>query len=174
MLREYFRRHTLWICFVAVLVPLVFLLGMQFVWLGHLKEASALAHKAALHNLLETVGTEVQYFYRNAAERALNLSPSIFDSTGERLDEAAWYWKKKPVPAARRLFLADFTRTDTGNFLLYDPAHHVLKSLLASDESLAIVMAASPWQMVRLGAVGKGSSLIVDERSPDYRIVLNP
>ncbi len=174
MIREYFRRHTLWICFVAVLVPLLFLLGMQFVWLGHLKEASALAHKAALHNLLETVGTEVQYFYRNAAERALNLSPSIFDSTGARLDEAAWYWKKKPVPAARRLFLADFTRSEYGNFLLYDPEKHLLKSPLASDESLAIVMAASPWQMVRLGAVGKGSSLIVDERSPDYRIILNP
>ncbi|HEU5179188.1 MAG TPA: HAMP domain-containing sensor histidine kinase [Candidatus Polarisedimenticolia bacterium] len=174
MLREYFRRHTLWICFAAVLVPLLFMLGMQFVWLGHLKEASALAHKAALHTLLETVGTEVQYFYRAAAERALNLSPSIFDSTGQRLEEAAWYWKKKPVPAARRLFLADFTRSEFGNFLFYDPDDHSLKRPLASDESMAIVMAASPWQMVRLGSVGKGFSLIVDERSPDYRIILNP
>ena len=153
MIREFVRRHTLWICFAAVLVPLLFLLGMQFVWLGHLKEASALAHKAALHNLLETVGTEVQYFYRSAAERALNLPPSIFDETGERLGEVAYYWKKKPVPAARRLFLVDFTRSEFGNFLFYDPEGHSLKKPLASDESLAIVMAASPWQMVRLGAV---------------------
>lgn len=174
MMREFFRRHTLWMCFGAVLVPLVFLLGMQFVWLGHLKEASALAHKAALHNLLEAVGTEVQYFYRASAERALNLSPSIFDSTGDRLDEAAYYWKKKPVPAARRLFLADFTRSEYGNFLFYDSKDHSLKSQLASEESLAIIMAASPWQMMRLGGVGRGSSLIVDERSPDYRIILNP
>ena len=175
MLREFVRRHTLWICFAAVLVPLLFLLGMQFVWLGHLKEASAMAHKAALHNFLETVGTEVQYFYRSTAERALNLPASMFDSTGERLDEAAYFWKKKPVPAASRLFLADFTRTEYGNFLVYDPECQSLKPSPASDESLAIVMATSPWQMVRLkGAAGRNSSLIVDERSPDFRIILNP
>src|SRR5215471_7094019 len=76
MVREYLKRHTLLFCFAVVLVPLLILLGMQFVWLGHLKSASAIAHKAALHNFLESVGADIQFVYRSGAERALNIPAS--------------------------------------------------------------------------------------------------
>ena len=173
MIRDFLRRHTLLLCFEAVLVPLVILLGMQFVWLGHLKKASALAHKAALHNFLESVGTEVQYFYRSGAERALNLPASLF--TEGKLEQVAYHWKKKPVEGARRLFLADFTREQFGNWLVYNEQRNSLESPPASDESLAMILASSPWQLVRFHGRPEGtSSLQVDERDPDYRFVLNP
>ena len=37
MIRDFTRRHTLLLCFEAVLIPLVILLILQFIWLGHLK-----------------------------------------------------------------------------------------------------------------------------------------
>ena len=173
MLREFLRRHTLLLGFGAVLIPLAVLVGMQFVWLRHLKKATALAHKAALHNFLESVGTEIQYFYRSGAERALNLPASLF--APERLDQVAYHWKKKPVQGVRRLFLVDFTREQFGNFLVYNEEKHALESPPASDESLAIILASTPWQVVRFrGAAAGSSSLQVDERNPDYRIVMNP
>ncbi|HEV8376638.1 MAG TPA: HAMP domain-containing sensor histidine kinase, partial [Candidatus Polarisedimenticolia bacterium] len=172
MNKEFLRRHTLWLCFAAVLVPLVFLLGMQFVWLGHLKRASAVAHKAALHNFLESIGTEIQFFYREGAERALNIPASLF--LQGRLDQVAFHWKKKPVVGVRRLFLVDLTREEFGNFLVYDAAHHTLVTPPASDEAFAMILASSPWQMRFPGASPGRSSLIVDERSQDYRFILNP
>jgi len=173
MIRDFIRRHTLLLCFEAVLVPLVILLGMQFVWLGHLKRASALAHKAALHNFLESVGTEVQYYYRSGAERALNLPASLF--TEGKLDQVAYHWKKKPVEGARRLFLADFTREQFGNWLVFNDQLDRLESPPASDESLAMILASSPWQLVRFHGLPPGvSSLQVDERNPEYRFILNP
>jgi len=172
MVREFLRRHTLRFCFAAVLVPLLVLLGLQFVWLDHLKRASAMAHKAALHSFLESVGTEIQYFYRSGAERALNLPASLF--IHGRLDQVTVHWKKKPVLGARRLFLADFTREQFGNFLVYNAERNSLETPPASDESLAMILAASPWQVRFRGAIAGGSSLMVDERNPDYRMILNP
>jgi signal transduction histidine kinase len=173
MIRDFIRRHTLLLCFEAVLVPLVILMGMQFVWLGHLKKASALAHKAALHNFLESVGTDIQYFYRSGAERALNLPASLF--TEGKLDQVADHWKKKPVAGARRLFLADFTHEQFGNWLVFNDQKETLERPPASDESLAMILAASPWQMVRFHGLPAGaSSLQVDERNPEYRFILNP
>ena len=65
----FLKKHTLWVGFLAVLAPLLVMLGLQFVWLARLKQVSALAQKAAHTNYLEAVGTEVQFYYRSAAER---------------------------------------------------------------------------------------------------------
>ena len=44
----FLKRHTLAAGFVAVLTPLLVLLGMQFVWLQRLERVTALAHRATL------------------------------------------------------------------------------------------------------------------------------
>ena len=173
MIRDFIRRHTLLLCFEAVLIPLVILLILQFIWLGHLKKASALAHKAALRNFVESVGSDIQYTYRSGAERTLNLPASLF--TDGKLDQAAHQWKKKPVEGARRLFLADFTRERFGNWMVFNEEKEKLESPLASDETLAMILASSPWQLVRFHGAREGaSSLQVDERNPEYRFILNP
>jgi signal transduction histidine kinase len=167
------KRRTLWLGFVAVLVPLLILLVLQFVWLGHLRRVTAIAHQAALHTFLESVGTDIQYFYRSEAERALNISASAI--TQNRIDLVAQQWKVKPVAGARRLFLVDFTREQFGNFYVYNAATHELETPAASEESMAIILASTPWQVMRFRTPAtQASSLMVDERSPQYRIIMNP
>ena len=169
----FLKRHTLQIGFVAVLAPLVVLLSLQFVWLGRLERASAIAQKASLSNYLEAVGTEVQYFYRAAAERSLNLPAAFF--TQGRLERAAAEWQKKPVEGSRLLFIVDYTHDRFGNILIYDSEGGALRTAPASDESLAIVVACTPWQMASLaGRRVAPAVLAVDERSPEHRIVVNP
>src|SRR5207245_4400789 len=97
----FLKRHTLAAGFVAVLTPLLVLLVMQFVWLQRLERATALAHRATLSNYLEAVGTEIQYFYRSNAERALNIPATYF--THGRLGEVAPLWEKKTGQGRRRL-----------------------------------------------------------------------
>src|SRR5712691_5165783 len=172
-LTTFLKQHTLWAGFAAVLAPLGVLLGLQFVWLLKLERMSAMAHRAALHNYLAAVGTEVEYFYRKSAERALNVPAPLF--TQGHLGEAAASWAKKPTDGARRLFLVDYTRERFGNFLVYDPARHALVSPPASEEALAIIVACMPWQLLSYhGGTTETVALRVDERNPDHRIILNP
>ena len=73
----FLKRHFLWTGFVAALLPVGVLLALQFVWLSRLERMSAIAQQAVLHNYLEGVGTEVQYAYRAAAERVLNVPAAV-------------------------------------------------------------------------------------------------
>src|SRR5258706_10878258 len=170
---QFLKRHTLWVGFLAVLAPLLVMLGMQFTWLSRLEQVSALAQKAAHTNYLEAVGTEVQFYYRSTGERALNIPASLF--TQGRLQEAGLFWKKKPVEGVRRLFLVDFTRERFGNYYAFDPDHGALLSYPASDEAVAIILACTPLQLLRYynrPLVSPG--LRVDQRDPPYPIILNP
>jgi signal transduction histidine kinase len=172
-LTTFLKRHTLWVGFAAVLLPLVVLLALQYVWLARLERVSAIAHRAALNNYLEAVGSEIQYFYRAAATSALNIPASLF--TQGRLEKAASYWAKRPIEGARRLFLVDYTRTYYGNFLVYDPKKETLEQPLGSDETWAIIVACMPWQMLNIREAGAGAQpLRVDETYPAHRLILNP
>jgi hypothetical protein len=132
-----------------------------------------IAHAAALDSFLGTVSTKVEYFYREAAERSLNLPASLF--TQERILKAAYYWKQRPAKGAKRLFLVDLTHEEFGNFLAFDPDGAKLYTPAASDESLAMVLAANPLHMLNMRQHGmESAALTVDERNPDYRIILNP
>jgi len=170
---EFLKRHSLLAGLLAVLVPLAILLGVQFVWLARLETVQAIAHAAALDGFLGTVSTKVEYFYRETAERSLNLPASLF--TQQRIEKAAYYWKQRPAKGAKRLFLVDLTHEEFGNFLAFDPENASLYTPAASDESLAMVLAANPLHMLNLRRRGMDSAaLTVDERNPDYRIILNP
>jgi signal transduction histidine kinase len=169
----FLRRHTLLAGFAAALVPLLALLSLQYVWLVKLERVTAIAHQAALQNSLESIGTQIQSFYRTAAYPALNLPSAIF--TLGRPEKAAAFWKKGPVEGARRLFLVDFTHSQYGNYFIYDPAREKLESAPASDESLAIILAATPWQVLVARSDQEESATVrVDERDPENRILIRP
>ncbi|MCZ6670281.1 MAG: hypothetical protein O6947_04575, partial [Acidobacteria bacterium] len=170
---NFLKRHSLWVGFMAVLIPLMVLLGMQYVWLTKLERMSAIAHKVALQNYLEALGTEIQYFYRTTAERALNLPASMF--LQGHLEKAALHWKKKPVKGARRLFIFDYSKDQRGDIYVYDEERQRLVIPLASNESLAMMVAQTPWQ---IHAFMKNKPELVgpvaDEHDPRNRIILNP
>jgi signal transduction histidine kinase len=169
----FLKRHSLFAGLLAVLAPLTILLVVQFVWLLRLERAQAIAHAAALDGFLGTVATKVEYFYREVAERSLNLPASLF--TQQRIEKAAYYWKQRPAKGTKRLFLVDLTHEEFGNFYAFDPEAATLYTPAASDESLAMVLAANPLHMLNLRQRGMDSAaLTVDERNPDYRIILNP
>ena len=169
----FIRRHTLLVGLVCALIPLAILLVVQLGWLLRLEKAQAIAHTAALDGFLGTVSTKVEYFYRETAERTLNLPASLF--TQGRLEKAAYYWKQRPAEGVKRRFLVDFTREEFGNFLAFDPDKSTLYTPAASDESLAMILASNPFHMLNWRQRGIDSAaLTVDERSPDNRIILNP
>ncbi len=99
---EFLKRHSLFAGLLAVLVPLAILLVVQFVWLLRLESMQAIAQAAALDGFLGTVSTKVEYFYRETAERSLNLPASLF--TQQRIEKAAYYWKQRPAKGGEAAF----------------------------------------------------------------------
>jgi signal transduction histidine kinase len=172
-IRRPLHRQTLWIGFVAVLVPLLILLGLQYRWLVKLDSTSALAHQATLSNYLEAVSSEVQYFYSSAAERGLNLPASVF--TQHRLDKAAHYFKKKGIEGAKRLFVVDFVQDKDGYPLFFEPSCESLSLPSWSPEVRATIVAAAPWRILaHKGGAVEPVTFKIDERDPEYRILLYP
>jgi len=167
------HRRRLWLGFAAVLVPLVILLALQYRWLVQLDHTSAKAKHAGLKNYLEAVTGKIEWTYREDAERVLNLPPSIF--TQDRLEKAAHHFKKKGVQGAERLFVMSFSNDHKGDVLYFDPSCDSFSMPPWSPEVRAVLAATAPWSMLaRKGEPVERALLSVDERDPNYRVVLNP
>ncbi|MGH9868619.1 MAG: sensor histidine kinase [Candidatus Polarisedimenticolia bacterium] len=171
-MKAFLKRHVLWMGFLAVFVPLLALLSLQYQWLMDLEKKSTIAHQATLKNYLEAVATKAEYFYRENAERSLNLPAQIF--LNNRLDKAAWTFEKKGSKGVKRYFILSFVREDHGKVMAFDPVSG-MGPPTSTDESRAIYVAAAPWWMLSdKGDTVKAVGLVVDERDPENRLIINP
>jgi len=153
-------------------MPLVALLGLQYLWLERLERASADAHRATLDNLLETVAAGVEVHYRSLGERALNLPAAIFSP--ERLAKAPYYFKKKDTTGVARLFVVPYSGDKGGWPVFYTPGELAPVTPLAAEER-AVYMAIAPWKILAYkGGVLERPTLQVEERDPAHRLILNP
>jgi signal transduction histidine kinase len=166
------RRWQGWAVFAAALVPLVALLGLQYLWLERLERASADAHRATLDNLLETVAAGVEVHYRSLGERVLNLPAALF--TPERLAKAPHYFKKKEIAGVERLFVVSYSGEKGGWPVFYVPGS--LEPVPSRpEEERAVSMAIAPWKVVAYkGGTLENPTLQVEERDPRHRLILNP
>jgi len=168
----FLRRHLRLAGLFATLVPLAILLGLQYRWLSRLERVSAIANQAALDNALGAIGNEIEYFYLSTAERALNVPASVIAE--DRIQYAATLWENRPVEGARRLFLVDFHHETYGSYWSYDPDQHALVRMPGGAEALAIILAATPWQLVLRTGGPAVPGIDVNERDPENRMILNP
>lgn len=165
-------RHLRPAALVATFLPLALLLWMQYRWLTRFEQASTISNQAALANSLEAIHKDVQYFYHSAAELALNMPSVVF--SGGRLQEAASIWDARPIEGATRLFLVDFSADSYGSYWLYNPQKHALEPMPGDVDALAIILAATPWQVAIHQGRPVRSGFDVNERDPEHRLILNP
>lgn len=164
--------RTLWIGFAAAVVPVVAMLVLQYVWLTRLASTTAIAHRSTLRNFVEAVGAEVESFYRRQGEGCLVLPASILE--GDARAKVAAHWSQRTT-AGVRLFLVDYFSAPFGEYGFFDPERGALETPFASDETLAIVVACSPWQIASYQESETApAGLVTDERNAEHRIVLHP
>ncbi len=166
------RGWRTWTIFAAALLPLVALLGLQYLWLERLERASAAAHRATLDNVLEAIAAGVEVHYRTLGERVLNLPAAVF--TPERVHKAPYYFKKKEIAGARRLFVVAYAGERAGWPVYYDPGGLEPAAATAAEER-AVYVAIAPWKILAMkGGTLDKPTLSVEERDPDHRMILNP
>ena len=171
-LRSFLRRHPLWLGFGVAVVPLLVLLGLQYLWLARLQETSAVAHTAYLGHYLEAVTRRVEYHYRSMAERSLNLPARLVENSDPR--EFAKYFKKKPIKGAEEVFVL-FYVNGKARIVFYD---RFLREMLPKPDSprlKAIGAAITPLTVLRYEQSQIDySGLTVHEHDPSTRIIINP
>jgi signal transduction histidine kinase len=165
------KRYTWWIVFVAVLLPLAILLGLQYRWLWEIDHFSQRAHKAQVASLLEAVSKNVEYSYTDAGQ-ILDLQPSVF--TQNQLDRAAHLFKKKGgVVGVTRLFVMNLR--DESEPLFFTPGCSTFSQPDSSPEARAVSVAIAPWKaLYHRDGVLERVRLFVEEKDPSYRILLYP
>jgi signal transduction histidine kinase len=169
-IRALSKRYNRWIGFVAVLLPLAILLGLQYRWLRELDHFSERAHKAQVASLLEAVSKNVEYSYADAGQ-ILDLQPSVF--TQHQLDRAAHLFKKKGVVGVTRLFVMNLR--EEGEPLFLTPGYTTFSQPDSSPEARAVSVAIAPWKaLYHRDGVLERVRLFVEEKDPSYRILLYP
>ncbi|HEY2295177.1 MAG TPA: ATP-binding protein [Thermoanaerobaculia bacterium] len=164
------KRYNRWIGFVAVLLPLAILLGLQYRWLRELDHFSERAYKAQVASLLEAVSKNVEYAYADAGQ-ILDLQPTIF--TQHQLDRAAHLFKKKGVVGVTSLFVMSLR--DEKEPLFFTPRYTIFSLPDDSPEVRAVSVAVAPWKaLYRRDGVLEHVRLFVEEKDPSYRILLYP
>jgi signal transduction histidine kinase len=169
-IRALSKRYNRWIGFVAVLLPLAILLGLQYRWLRELDHFSQRAHKAQVASLLEAVSKNVEYSYADAGQ-ILDLQPSVF--TQHQLDRASHQFKKKGVVGVMSLFVMSLR--DEGEPLFFTPGYATFHQPDDSPEARAVSVAVAPWKaLYHRNGVLERVRLFVEEKDPNYRILLYP
>lgn len=170
--RQILGRHpSLWLGVVAVLAPLAVLLVLQYWWLADLEKSSTLARRATLQKRLDVVAKELDLYYTKASERTLNVPAAIL--TPERVQKAAHFFKQRPMPGVRTLFVVAYTPKEYLWF--FDPEGPRMAEPEWSEEHLAVWAAISPWKIAhKRGAALETTTLHVDQRDTAHRIIINP
>src|SRR2546421_12617966 len=72
-LRAFFKRHILLVGLLAVVVPLLSIIGLQYLSLRKLEQTSIVAGNVGMKNYLNGVVSEVKTFYKSGSEQALSV-----------------------------------------------------------------------------------------------------
>jgi signal transduction histidine kinase len=150
------------------------MLGLQYSWLVNLRKTSNVAQTVFMQKYLDVVVKEVHYNYSTLAERTLNLPPSVF--TPDKIHKAGYYFKKKHVKGAKELFIVSYlAHKKHAKTFFFDPKTLKMYPPDFSDATLSVWAATAPWEiLVNKGGVVDTTTLSIDQRDPNNRIIINP
>jgi signal transduction histidine kinase len=188
-IRDFLRRHFIWVGLCAVTIPLLINLYLQYVSLSRLEETLPAARKVVIERHLNTLVSELKEHYREMARQTLDVPACIFSGWAneedfESVDRAVEeYFNNQPATGVKRFFLISVYRQSRRTVLgLYDPVTRKVESGKPSREGLAAFVATAPWITlmwqeaigIRADAVHDPLALIVDDKDPENRMIIKP
>src|SRR5262249_43740101 len=179
--RELFRRHALIVGLVAVAIPLVAHLWLQYQSLSELESTLPIARRANMRMYLSNVLNRVRSHYEQKAEETLNVPAGAFHhkypnkdfkENAMDVERISAYLQQHRFNGARLLFTGIITGVYVPHYAMlrfYDPVSGAL-SMGNPDEFAAAQAAAANWiSMTMTDSIPKSVRLTVDERDPKNR-----
>lgn len=184
------RRRWLWIVIVAVALPALTLLVVQYRSLRTLEQTLPIYRRELMFRFLDTVSSDVFHTYRDHANRVLSVPAEaitphkngVIQLGGDRtrvlqaVERVADYFGRQEFKGARRFFLVVATREnehDGDETLFYNPASRAMEFDPQAAELRAIRVACAAFMIyIRTGvdAVQKGPIGI--DRDPNYTMIV--
>jgi signal transduction histidine kinase len=185
--KETLRKHALTVGLLAVAIPLLAHLWLQYRSLSKLESTLPIARRYHMRRYLSEVIEEIITHYEQKAEATLNVPSEAFHhkygDPNYKVDDAmdveqiSAYFQKHQFNGARLLFTAIITGKDSPNYAMvrfYDPVSGSL-SVVNTDEYSAAHGAVASWiAMTMVEAIPKSIHLTVDERDPNNRAIVKP
>ena len=173
-LREFLKKHVLWVGLAAVVVPLLSLLGLQYWSLKELKKTSVVAGQVGMRNYLNAVTYKVKGFYKTTVEESLNI-PSHAVS-GQHFEQTKYPFSKCTVDGAKRLFVASFTPDGEERLRFFEPAGQKQTAVTTAAETQATQRATAPMRLLaKEGTVAQSSSMFYyEDYDPENVVLLKP
>jgi signal transduction histidine kinase len=147
-LRAFFKRHILLVGLVAVVVPLLSIIGLQYLSLRKLEKTSIVAGNVGMKNYLAGVASEIRMFYKSNSEQALAV-PS-YAVEGENFCDLKDHFPVCKVEGAKSVFLAGFDESGEAQTIFFNPqdlSSHVPD--VPQAEVRAVQFATAPLRMAR-------------------------
>lgn len=169
--QTFIRSHILLVGLIAVLVPLLSLLALQYWSLSKLQETSTVADEVWRKNYLNDVSKEIKYFYKNNAEQVLNIPASSIER-GQ--PPASFPFGKCSVEGAKRLFVAAFDGHGGAVLYFYDPYDQSRTVEPPADELRAANTLVAPLRVLNHEGKAASPGITIEDRDPASRVALKP
>ena len=171
--RTFFRKHILWVGLVAVIIPLLSILALQYNSLKKLEKTSSVAEKMWMKNYLGDVSKEIKFVYHTNAEQVLNVP--AYSIAGDNLHRVKYHFGKCEVEGVKRLFIISFEGDGPPRTLFFDPHDQSQTAEAAPAELRATTVVSAPYRLLhKEGTPVMASKLGEDLRDPDNRIIFKP
>ncbi|MFN7930172.1 MAG: HAMP domain-containing sensor histidine kinase [Blastocatellia bacterium] len=189
--KAFLKRHLLVVGFVAVIVPLLVLLGLQYRSLRTLETALPAWRKEEMTRFLREVVQESEARYRQAAEAVLtmpatairNRTHGVVMVAGRReailthLAEVTAHFQRQPLRGVKHYFVA-VSAMQAGHswaaILFYDPASHNLKVDSTVPEWFSLHLAFASYNLKILRQQTVRAEAVGIEQPPDHRFIFKP
>ncbi|HEY0324002.1 MAG TPA: HAMP domain-containing sensor histidine kinase [Pyrinomonadaceae bacterium] len=169
--QKFLRNHILLVGLATVLVPLLSLLALQYWSLSALEETSTVADVVWRKNYLMDVSKEIKYFYRNNAEKVLNIPASSIENG---VQPETFPFGKCSIDGAKRLFIATFDGKGGTQINFYDPYDQSRTLNPPVDEVRTANMLVAPLRILNEEGKATSGALAIEERDPENRVVYKP
>ena len=170
-LRAFFKRHILLVGLAAVVVPLLAIIGLQYLSLRKLEKTSIVAGGVGMKNFLSGVSTEIKTFYKSNAEQVLAVSPySVKSENFGRLDQ---HFPVCKVDGARRVFLTSFDESGAAQTIFFDARDTSVRAEDVSQrESRAVQYVTAPLgMMVKEGTPYKETMIWLEDHDMENLVL---
>lgn len=194
MMKNLFQRHLLWVGLVAVAIPLLFHLFLQYQTLSKLQSTLPTARKVYMRSFLSNVLANASTAYEKKAENLLQVPASAYryrypprdqissDSfdMNRALDlETIWnHFTSNEFRGARLLFVGTVAGPNEPAYSLvrfFDPIACTFRYWPSKQEEGAAHAASATWMAFPMAHGNpKSFHLTVDERDPSCRIIVKP
>lgn len=172
-LRTFFKRHLLWVGLIAVTIPLISILLLQYWSLLKLEKTSTVAEKVWMKNYLADVSKEIKYFYHTSAQQVLTTPASVL--TTEGLQKTKYLFGKCETEGAKLLFIAVFDGSNDSPVHFYEPQEATKTYSPSIAEARAVNVAIAPFKLLsQEGSALQTPALSIDDHDPENRIFLKP